>query len=184
MKMKNLEVRQLTELTKAENNIIEGYAVKFGTQSRDLGGFIETVNRDAFDGVDLSDVRMFIQHDSSKLLARTASGTLELNIDDVGLHFRAHLPNTTLGNDAFEMIKRGDLNQCSFGFTVREDSWTKSNDIMYRSIDKVGQLFEISLVAIPAYDDTDVTVASRSLENIKNDLRAKELSLELDLLGL
>lgn len=184
MKTKNLEIRQLTQVTKAEDNIIEGYAVKFGTESRDLGGFIETVSRDAFDGVDLSDVRMFMQHDSSKLLARTASGTLELNIDDVGLHFRAHLPNTTLGNDAFEMIKRGDLNQCSFGFTVRKDSWTKGNDIMYRSIDKVGQLFEISLVAIPAYNDTDVTVATRSLEEVQNELRVKELNLELDLLGL
>lgn len=184
MKTKNLEIRQLTQLTKTEDNVIEGYAVKFGTQSRDLGGFIETVNRDAFDGVDLSDVRMFLQHDSSKLLARSASGTLELNIDDVGLHFRATLPNTTLGNDALEMIKRGDLNQCSFGFTVLEDSWTKGEGIMYRSIDKVGQLFEISLVAIPAYDDTDVSVASRSLENVQNELRAKQLSLELDLMGL
>lgn len=180
----NLEIRALNTVEKTEENIVEGYALKFNTESRNLGGFIETITPDALEGVDLSDVRCFLDHDSSKLLGRTSSGTLKLNVDETGLYFRCILPNTSVGRDAMELVTRGDLNQCSFGFTVEQDKWAKGNDIMMRSINKIGSLFEISLVSIPAYDDTDVRVAQRSMENATNELEKRKLQLELDLLGL
>lgn len=180
----NLEIRALNTVEKTEENIVEGYALKFNTESRNLGGFIETITPEALEGVDLSDVRCFLDHDSSKLLGRTSSGTLKLNVDETGLYFRCILPNTSVGRDAMELVTRGDLNQCSFGFTVEQDKWTKGNDIMMRSINKIGNLFEISLVSIPAYDDTDVRVAQRSMENATNELEKRKLQLELDLLGL
>ncbi len=83
-----------------------------------------------------------------------------------------------------ELVKRGDLNQCSFGFTVAKDKWIKGTDIMKRSINKIGSLLEISLVSIPAYDDTDVRVATRSLEEAVNELEKQRLEVELELLGL
>nr|DAH82274.1 MAG TPA: prohead serine protease [Caudoviricetes sp.] len=182
--MKNLEVRQLQQVSKIEENIVEGYALKFNKPSEDLGGFIEFIDKRSLDGVDLSDVRLFVDHDSSKLLGRTKSGTLKLEIDEVGLKFRALLPDTTTGRDAMELVKRGDLNQCSFGFTVERDNWTKVEGITHRNIEQIGKLMEISLVSIPAYEDTDVRVAQRSLETVNNELEINKLQLELDLLGL
>lgn len=181
---KNLEIRALQTLEKTEDNVVEGYALKFNKESRNLGGFVEKILPEALNGVDLTDVRCFLDHDSSKLLGRTSSGTLTLTVDEVGLHFRCALPNTSTGRDAMELVTRGDLNQCSFGFTVEEDKWTKGNDIMMRSINKIGSLFEISLVSIPAYDDTDVRVATRSLEEAVNEIEKQRLELELELLGL
>lgn len=184
MRMKNLEIRSLNSVEKTDDNIIEGYALKFNTDSRDLGGFIETISPSALDNVDLSDVRCLVDHDSGKLLGRTSSGTLTLNVDETGLHFRCALPNTTLGNDTLEMIKRGDISQCSFGFTVENDSWSKTDNLMKRSIDKIGKLLEISLVPVPAYVDTDVLVAQRSLEKVANDMKKEQLRLSLELLTL
>lgn len=183
MNKENLEIRALSNLEQTEENIVEGYALKFNKESRDLGGFIETISPSALDGVDLSDVRCFLDHDSSKLLGRTSSGTLTLTVDEVGLRFRCVLPNTSVGRDAMELVKRGDLNQCSFGFTVKEDAWTPG-EIMHRSINKIGQLLEISLVSIPAYDDTDVMVASRSMQEAFNELEKRKLELRLDLARL
>lgn len=181
---KNMEIRALQTLEKSDDNVVEGYALKFNKESRDLGGFVETISPDALEGVDLTDVRCFLDHDSSKLLGRTSSGTLELNVDDIGLHFRCTLPNTSTGRDAMELVKRGDLNQCSFGFTVANHKWTKDDGIMKRSINKIKSLLEISLVSIPAYDDTDVRVATRSLEEAVNELEKEKLEIELELLGL
>ena len=83
-----------------------------------------------------------------------------------------------------ELVKRGDLNQCSFGFTVAKDKWLKGQNLMKRSINKIGSLLEISLVSIPAYDDTDVRVATRSLEDAVNELEKERLAVELELLSL
>lgn len=181
---KNLEIRALQTLEKTEDNVVEGYALKFNKESRNLGGFVETISPEALEGVDLTDVRCFMDHDSSKLLGRTSSGTLQLNVDDIGLYFRCVLPDTSNGRDAMELVKRGDLNQCSFGFTVDKDKWIKGQNIMKRSINKIGSLLEISLVSIPAYDDTDVRVATRSLEEAVNELEKQRLEVELELLGL
>lgn len=183
MNKENLEIRALSNVEQTEENIVEGYALKFNKESRDLGGFIETISPSALEGVDLSDVRCFLDHDSSKLLGRTSSGTLSLTVDEVGLRFRCVLPNTSVGRDAMELVKRGDLNQCSFGFTVKEDSWTPG-EMMHRSINKIGQLLEISLVSIPAYDDTDVMVASRSMQEAVNELEKRKLELRLDIARL
>lgn len=185
MKQKKLEIRALSQLEESNDNIVEGYALKFNKESQDLGGFIETIDPHALDNVDFSDVRAFLDHDSSKLLGRTSSKTLALNVDDVGLHFKLQLPNTTVGRDALELVKRGDLNQCSFGFTVLDNEWfDDGSGVLHRHITKIGKLFEISLVSIPAYEDTDVSVASRSMEKALSELEKKKLMLELELLEL
>lgn len=185
--VKNLEIRQLQQVETVTDNIVEGYALKFDSPSENLGGFIEFIDKRALDGVDMSDVRMFVDHDSSKLLGRTKSGTLTLEVDDIGLKFRALLPDTSVGRDAMELVKRGDLSQCSFGFTVAKDEWRKADGINHRTIKQIKSLFEISLVSIPAYADTDVSVAKRSLEQIEEEAKQfqkRKLELELNLLGL
>ncbi|MRB49464.1 HK97 family phage prohead protease, partial [Bacillus thuringiensis] len=82
-----------------------------------------------------------------------------LTIDDTGLKFRLLLPNTQLGRDVYELVQRGDLSQCSFGFYVEDERWAEIDGVYHRNVTKISELVEISLVSIPAYDDTSVSVA-------------------------
>ncbi|WP_305809135.1 HK97 family phage prohead protease [Staphylococcus epidermidis] len=171
--MSNREIRAM-ETIKAvddEQMIVEGYALRFNTLSNDLGGFVETISPEALKEADLSDVRCLIDHDSSKVLGRTVSETLELNVDDEGLYFRCQLPNTSYSKDLYENIRLGNINQCSFGFILDEDgdSFEKrdSDGLFKRTIRKIQSLFDVSIVTYPAYNDTDVAPALRSIEAIK-----------------
>lgn len=173
--MSNREIRAM-ETIKAvddEQMIVEGYALRFNTLSNDLGGFVETISPEALKETDLSDVRCLIDHDSSKVLGRTVSETLELNVDDEGLHFRCHLPNTTYAKDLYENIRLGNISQCSFGFILDEnegDSFEKRDDGLFkRTLRKIKSLFDVSVVTYPAYNDTDVAPALRSIEAIKEE---------------
>ena len=104
-----------------ENMIVEGYALKFNRESNLLGEFVEVISPEALRNADLSDVRCLIDHNSSYVLGRTVADTLKLEVDDVGLRFRCELPNTSYARDLYENIKLGNINQCSFGFTIEED---------------------------------------------------------------
>lgn len=179
-----MEIRNLTEVKSADNRVIEGYALRFNSLSHDLGGFKEIISPTALQDTDLSDVRCFVDHDSSRVLGRTKSDTLELRVDDVGLYFRCQLPDTTYANDLYESIRRGDVNECSFGFKVGEDSqsWGQDDGIYIRNLNKIDQLLEISIVSIPAYAGTDAAVAQRSLKRAINEHERRKLELELELL--
>ena len=168
------EIRALEmETVKAvddDSMVVEGYAIRFNTWSEDLGGFVETISPEAFTDLDLSDVRCFVDHDSSKVLGRTTSQTLELTVDSEGLYFRCQLPNTSYARDLYENIKLQNVNQCSFAFLLDEDGdeiSKRSDGLFERTIRKIKSLWEISIVSIPAYSDTDVAVAQRSIEAIK-----------------
>lgn len=180
-----MEIRSLAEVQSGENRTIEGYALKFNSMSKDLGGFKEIISPEALANTDLSDVRCFVDHDSSMVLGRTASQTLELTVDDIGLHFRCQLPNTSYANDLYESINRGDINECSFGFVVKDASqtWTQQDGTYIRSLNSIDELYEISIVSIPAYEGTDAVVAQRSLERVINDREKRKLQMELELLN-
>lgn len=94
---------------------IVGYAAKFESWSDPImGWFREKIARGAFDRCDLSDVIMCFNHNTDSILARTTSGTLRLEVDDVGLRFAFEAPNTTSGSDMLELVRRGDVSKCSF----------------------------------------------------------------------
>jgi len=158
-----------------ENMIIEGYALRFNTESNPLGinqKFVETIDSNSLENADLSDVRCLIDHNSSYVLGRTTAKTLNLKVDDEGLHFRCQLPNTTYAKDLYENVKLGNINQCSFGFSVDKDgdSFEKRNDGLFkRTIKKIKSLQDVSVVTYPAYKDTDVAPALRSIEMIQED---------------
>ncbi|EPC60650.1 phage major capsid protein [Lacticaseibacillus paracasei subsp. paracasei Lpp228] len=144
---------------------LSGYAVVFNSPSKDLGGFKEVVDPHAFDHVDLSDVYMVSNHDFSQVLASTKAGTLTLNVDDKGLQFEATLPDTTTANDAYSNVQAGNLSAMSFTFNAAPDGDTFTKDDsgqVIRTIKQVKSLFDVSLVAIPAYDNTNVQVDKRS----------------------
>jgi HK97 family phage prohead protease len=137
-----------------------GYAAKYGVQT-DLGWFKEKIQTGAFDeALEKSDCRALKNHDPNLLLGREKSGTLRLKANSIGLHFEIDVPDTTVGRDTLTEVKRGDLQGCSFRFTVSEDKWVNQKDgSQERTITRIGELFDVGPVTYPAYPDT--TVAAR-----------------------
>ncbi|WP_288845839.1 HK97 family phage prohead protease [uncultured Fructobacillus sp.] len=144
--------------------VIAGYAVVFDKASQNLGGFVEYILPTAFDDVDMSDVVALYDHDFANVLGRTSAETLKLNIDKRGLYFELNIPNTTVGRDVYTNIRAGNLQGMSFGFTVVQDDWQSGTDgVAIRQVETIGELYEVSVVAMPAYQDTTVE-ATRSLQ--------------------
>lgn len=162
----NLKTKETEPTEEAkQSKVISGYALKFGKASKDLGGFTEVITAEALKDVDLSNVFLLQNHDYSKPLAGTKAGTLKLDIDDVGLHFEATLNETSYAKDVYENVQNGLVDSMSFGFTMGLDSFEKKEDgEVVRSIEAIKNLNEISVVTIPAYDDTNVQVDKRSYE--------------------
>ncbi|WP_102115799.1 phage major capsid protein [Lactiplantibacillus plantarum] len=155
----------------SKGKTISGYAIVWNSPSKDLGGFTEIVTPKALDGVDLSNVLMLNNHDYTQVLASVKAGTLTLETDDKGLHFIAQLPNTSFANDVYEEVQSGNVDSCSFGFDSDDntDEWAKDDDgNITRTINQVKSLFDVSVVAVPAYDDTNVQVDTRSYEKFIN----------------
>ena len=180
---KNIEVRSFNVEFRndPENRHIEGYASVFNKRSLDLGGFQEVIAPGAFDGViQNSDVKALLDHDPSRgILARSRNGegSLTLSIDGEGLRYSFDAPHTSLGDEVIEGLKRGDYSQSSFAFTVQDESWTKEEDGRYlRTINKVNRLYDVSIVADPAYPDT--SVAMRSLDAYKETEKIEETQEE------
>ena len=170
--MDNLEIRSFNiELRdEPESRHIEGYGSVFNERSLDLGGFVEMIAPGAFDGViERSDVKCYLDHNPEKgILARSRNGkgSLSLVIDEKGLKYSFDAPKTNLGDEVVEGLKRGDYSQSSFAFTVDDEVWTKEADGTYlRTITKIGGLYDVSIVANPAYEGT--SVALRSLDAFK-----------------
>ena len=179
----------------SDGKTITGYAARYNTLSGPIpagkngGTFRERIAPGAFKRAVESgqDVTMLVQHDNNKLLGRTASGTLKLKEDSRGLQFRCDMPDTQLGHDTHEMIRRGDLNACSFGFMLgdrSDDSWEDEeieddedlfgsdedkkqkrsmSKCAVRTIHNVRKLFDVSVVTRAAYP-TGTCVAARGIE--------------------
>ncbi len=187
---KIIEARQAGE----GERYFEGYAAVFDQPSklmRENGKvFVESIKREAFNEVldNGPKVRLVVNHDSDKLLGRTESGTLELSVDDIGLKYRASVPNTTLGNDTFEQIKRGDYFESSFMFGVRPDdqvwSFNKTENVWNRELTNIPVLQDVSIVTDGAYANTDVTVAERHLKEFDENLHKAERQRRINKLKL
>jgi len=153
--------------------VIEGYAAKYDNETN-IGPFKESISRGAFDNVLDNDVRALINHDPSLVLGRTSSGTLELTSDDIGLKYRVKLGSQQYATDLYESIKRGDISQSSFAFTIKEQSW--SEDRSSRKVEEVAQLLDVSPVTYPAYKEA--TVVARAEEIEVKDITAPEIESE------
>ena len=158
----------VTELRAADDgNTISGYAAVFNSPSEDLGGFTETINPKAFDRTLAGnpDIRALVNHDTGRVIGRTKSGTLKLSVDSRGLKMDCALPDTNDGRDIRELVKRGDISGMSFGFMANDETWSFTKDAdgdeaATRELLDV-DLFEVSIVAFPAYPAT--SVAARDL---------------------
>ncbi len=151
---------------------IEGTAASYNVLSNDLGGFREKIAPGAFDlslSSPDSDVRCLVNHDPSLILGRTRSGTLKVWADSTGLQFRCQLDKSNSAHQsAFASIKRGDLSECSFAFTVPDDgdSWDNAAPPT-RTLRRV-DLMDVSAVTYPAYGQPGSTqVSARALEHAR-----------------
>lgn len=155
-----------------ESRTVSGYAIVFNSDSNDLGGFIERIDPNSLDGVvEKSDVLCLLNHNEDRgVLARSnkGEGSLTLEIDEIGLKYTFEAPNTALGDELLEGLRRGDISTSSFAFTVGKDSWSKMENGTYlRTINSISELFDVSPVYRAAYDATSVKADSRGLDAIK-----------------
>ncbi|MDN4552965.1 phage major capsid protein [Lacticaseibacillus paracasei] len=165
----NVQIRAETAVdSQSSNNQVEsnqnmailGVATVFNQPSI-KGDFIEYIDRNALNGVDLSNVLLLYSHDFSNILARADAGTVQTSVQPDGLHFNAQLPDTQLGKDTYTNILNGNIKGMSFGFTIAPDGDTWSIDSQgntIHTINQIDQVFELSLTPIPAYTETSVQV--------------------------
>ena len=147
---------------------IEGIAAVINSRT-DLGYFYEEIAAGAFDDILQDDVRALFNHDSSKILARTKSGTLEVFISERGdLAYKYETPNISYAKDLAESIRLGDVDQSSFGFTIEGEEWRDmESEKPTRIITKLGRLMDVSPVTYPAYQDTTASARNEEFEAVK-----------------
>jgi HK97 family phage prohead protease len=179
------EFRTITvaEIRSGDNNTLSGYAAVFDSPSEDLGGFTEIIAPGAFTRClgEQPDIRCLINHDTSQILGRTRSGTLQVRADDKGLYYECILPDTSAARDLSTLVKRGDVTGMSFGFYCLQDDWTRSDSgAMTRSITDC-EVFEVSVCPFPAYPATSVSVRSLWPDGIPEvvEFRTKEQPAEV-----
>lgn len=170
-----MEIRSYTEeaAPRIDGRTIQGYGSVFEKQSRVLYDvdkkqfFIEIIAKGSIteELIRACDIKALMEHNKQRLLARSnmGIGSLFLAVDDYGLAYKFESPNTNEGNDAIEMITRGDLFGSSFSYWTDEKknvTYEKKDGIWLRTVHKIDKLFDIAIVSDPAYFGTDVTVRS------------------------
>jgi HK97 family phage prohead protease len=152
--------------------VIRGWAAVFESESQDLGGFVEIVERGAFDDVMRSNPDVFGKYNHERVIGRTTSGTMRLFVDERGLRYEIDPPKSAA--DVVELISRGDVRGSSFAFrsSPKDESWSKDvNGRMIRRIKRFSFLGDAGPVDTPAYLATETYVSKRALE-MANEQRA------------
>lgn len=171
---KEIRTAQINSANEEGQLKVRGYAAVFNEPTliweSEYSGYkyFETVDRNAFEGADMSDVCFKYNHgDVAMILARTRNKTLTLAADDHGLAIQADIADTSTGKDVYELIRRGDLDKMSFAFTVEKQKveYDERAKTCIRTILKFDKIFDVAVVDFPAYDGTEIsTVEARGAE--------------------
>lgn len=146
---------------------ISGYFAVFNSNYEICTGATESIDPHAFDETLSNDIRCLIDHETRLVLGRGKAGTLTLKADSRGLWGEVKInPKDQDAMNLYERVKRGDVDQCSFGFDILEESWEEKGDTIHWIIKKV-YLYEVSIVTFPAYENTSVSVRRRQFEEIR-----------------
>lgn len=153
-----------------ENPTISGYFVVWNQEAPFDAMMSESIDRHALDNSLNGDIRALFDHDTSKVLGRTTNGTLQLKADDYGLWGDVSINrNDTEAMSLYQKVKRGDIDQASFGFNIlRQEPITREDGGTHWLVKEV-ELFEISVVAFPFYESTCVSARNKQLDEIKKE---------------
>ncbi|MDU2156559.1 MAG: HK97 family phage prohead protease [Clostridium sp.] len=191
------EVRELGQGEEKQIHL-QGYALTFDSLSEDLGYFREIIRKGALDECIMDNIVLNINHDMDKPLSRnnktSGLGSLTLTVDDKGLFFDAIPTETSYSRDLISNMSAGIIDKCSFAFRLdysdKEaqswdwDSGNRGYDL--RTINKIKEIFDVSIVTNPAYESTSCTTYKRAKENYDNSIelekRKEILRLELELI--
>lgn len=191
------EVRSVGEGEEKQIHL-QGYALTFDSLSEDLGYFREIIKKGALDDCKMDNVVLNINHDMNKPLARNNKyngiGALTLTVDEKGLFFDAIPTDTSYSRDLISNMRAGIIDKCSFAFTL---DW-KDNEVQtwdwddngrgydLRTIYKIKEIFDVSIVTNPAYESTSCESYERAKKDSKKErnieIRKRKLELELDLI--
>lgn len=195
-----LKVREATE--GSESRTIEGYILKFGVRSRLLcdwwDNYYEVLEPGCItrETLDACDIILTMFHDRQLVLARSnqGTGTLNYEIDEVGVKFWADMPKTVDGDKALELVQRGDIAGCSFIYSTDEsdsenavsyerlDEKDKNgDDILLRHVKRIDAVYDFTLTTTPAYEQTEVTRREVEASGIAFDKPEREKPVEIDL---
>jgi HK97 family phage prohead protease len=159
--------------------VIRGYAAVFESESQDLGGFVEIVERGAFDDVMKSNPDVFGKYNHTQVIGRTSSGTMRLMVDERGLRYEIDPPKSA--EAVVELISRGDVRGSSFAFrsNPKDESWQRdAGGRMIRRIKKFSFLGDAGPVDTPAYLATETYVSKRALEMVNEQQAVAEDTAE------
>lgn len=174
-----MQVRDLPE--GEESKIVEGYASTFDEPyvlwSDDDYTIREIVDKNAFEETDMSDVIFQYNHEG-RVFARISNNTLTVDPNDQGLFITADLGGTEIGRGLYEEIRGGYTDKMSFGFTVDGETWLEETNedghtVATRTITKVGKLYDVSAVSIPANPNTAIDAASKSVRDLSEGVIAR-----------
>lgn len=178
-----IKIRSISNEAGVDENYIEFYAAVFNQRSKLLfeNGkyFYEIIERGAFDELlakDNLNIKAVINHDDNKLLGRSKSGTLQLEVDDYGLKAIVKTGKTTLWTDTLEQIKRGDLFESSFKFRNNksdESILRNENGDLVKTIRKISGLYDVSIVDDGAYSNTNISARLRSFKEFEAEEQAE-----------
>lgn len=162
-----------------EERVIEGYFAVFNSETELFPGAFEEIAPGAFGDITNSDVRALMNHDTAFVLGRSKSGTLQLKVDSKGLWGSIRInENDTDAMNLYQRVKRGDVDQCSFGFNIINEETDFRDDGSIKWTLKEVDVKEVSVVTFPAYADTSVEARKKDYESIqkrKLDKRKKQL---------
>lgn len=186
--MADLHIREAA--SGEESRIIEGYALKFGVRSRLLCDWWDYYYEQLEPGcvtremLDRQDIKLTMFHDRQLILARSnkGTGTLNYEVDTIGVRFWAEMPHTVDGDKALELVQRGDIAGCSFCYSTDEgdsenavsyerlkEKTENGEDIMLRHVKRIDNVYDFTLATDPAFEQT--TVSRREVEEAGVDLR-------------
>lgn len=169
-----------TRADTGEELVIEGYFAVFNQETELFPGAYERIAPEAFEKTLDRDVRALWNHDTSMVLGRNKAGTLKLRTDSHGLYGEIRInPKDTEAMNLYERVKRGDVDQCSFGFCINQEEteYREDGSVMWtiRGVD----LYEVSVCTFPAYEDTGVSARCAEYADIrKRKLEARKKKLK------
>lgn len=161
-----------TRAEDGEDMVIEGYFAVCGQETELWPGALEEISPGAFDGTLGNDIRALVNHESRLVLGRNKSGSLQLRADARGLWGSVRInPDDTDAVNLYQRVKRGDVDQCSFGFNVirEETDWRDDGTVKWTI--QEADVHEVSVVTFPAYEGTGIQARHAEVEQHKERQR-------------